>query len=305
MNITNNYVTLSLETHLFFARIMKEHALFLKAGFACKDEDWIQRAEYFRQEFETLLCDVVKISDGRINNTILESNELVTEFTLDAENQTECLSGIPINTQITRQEQLLHSDNCMNNTRDTVRMVQQINERSICLLNGLIIFKENIIKEMDNGRLFTFNYPLLVEHILREAKLYHSTISDLMSNPQRSYKSLMGTEDFWNQIMMEHALFIRGLLDPSEEKLVAMAQNFAMDYRKLLNMAQEQHSLVTMNLTEKSLNKTLEYRDFKAAGTKGILGCEIDSIIIPLLADHVLREANHYIRILKCSEMKS
>lgn len=31
------YVTLSLELHLFFARIMKEHALFLEAGFVPKD----------------------------------------------------------------------------------------------------------------------------------------------------------------------------------------------------------------------------------------------------------------------------
>lgn len=29
----NDYVTLSLESHLFFARIMKEHSLFLEAGF--------------------------------------------------------------------------------------------------------------------------------------------------------------------------------------------------------------------------------------------------------------------------------
>ena len=38
---------------------------------------------------------------------------------------------------------------------------------------------------------------------------------------------------------------------------------------------------------------------FKAAGTKGIQSCEIRSVILPLLADHVLREANHYIRLLK------
>ena len=43
-----NYITLSLETHLFFARIMKEHALFLAAGFPCKNKDWIQKADYFR-----------------------------------------------------------------------------------------------------------------------------------------------------------------------------------------------------------------------------------------------------------------
>ena len=55
-------------------------------------------------------------------------------------------------------------------------------------------------------------------------------------------------------------------------------------------------------LIEDSLKETLKYRDFKAAGTKGILNCEIDSIILPLLGDHVLREANHYIRILECAK---
>ena len=37
--------------------------------------------------------------------------------------------------------------------------------------------------------------------------------------------------------MMEHALFIRGLLDPSEEKLIFMADSFALDYRRLLEEA--------------------------------------------------------------------
>lgn len=31
------YVVLSLELHLFFGRIMKEHALFLRAGFTPRD----------------------------------------------------------------------------------------------------------------------------------------------------------------------------------------------------------------------------------------------------------------------------
>lgn len=36
--------------------------------------------------------------------------------------------------------------------------------------------------------------------------------------------------------MMEHALFIRGLLDPSEEKLINTADDFAEDYKRLLEM---------------------------------------------------------------------
>lgn len=103
------------------------------------------------------------------------------------------------------------------------------------------------------------------------------------------------TECFWNQIMMEHALFIRGLLDPSEAELIQTANEFAEDYAQLLEACHHAHD---RTLTANSLDETLRFRDFKTAGTKGITGCEIRSVILPLLADHVLREANHYLRLL-------
>ena len=99
--------------------------------------------------------------------------------------------------------------------------------------------------------------------------------------------------------MMEHALFIRGLLDPSEEQLIGDANHFAMEYEKLLEMGEEISCGELEKLTKKSLKETLKYREFKEAGLKGILDCEIASLILPLLADHVLREANHYIRLLE------
>ena len=119
-----------------------------------------------------------------------------------------------------------------------------------------------------------------------------------MNNREPSYKNLRETERFWNQIMMEHALFIRGLLDPSEVELVQTADHFAMDYLALLRKAKQQDCKAN-GLTEQSLAKTREYCKFKATGTKGILDCKISSVILPLLADHVLREASHYIRLLE------
>lgn len=95
--------------------------------------------------------------------------------------------------------------------------------------------------------------------------------------------------------MMEHAMFIRGLLDPSEAELINTADEFAKDYSKLLDDCNNAYS---RTLTVNSLDETLKFRDFKTAGTQGITGCEIRSFILPLLADHVLREANHYIRLL-------
>ena len=46
-----NYVTVSLETHLFFERIMKEHAFFLLAGFPEKEEAF-RNTEEAAEEFQ-------------------------------------------------------------------------------------------------------------------------------------------------------------------------------------------------------------------------------------------------------------
>lgn len=301
-----NYVKNSLETHLFFARIMKEHALFLEAGFPCKETAWIQKAAYFREQFEALLKKTVEISDGVIGDCITHSEEMVTRFTVPAEKRTNCLTGIPIDTRISMMEQKLQSGNVcgQQRLRTLVQIVNQLNERAVVLLNGLIDFKECILEEVKAGRLFTANYPLLIQHILREAKLYRRTLMELRQNRGISYQKLYRQEEFWNQIMMEHALFIRGLLDPSEEQLIDTADNFAAEYKELLEMAKLQDARAMSDLTRKSLEETLRYRDFKTAGTEGILDCKIASIILPLLADHVLREANHYIRILGCNDMK-
>ncbi len=309
-----DYAVLSIETHLFFARIMKEHALFLEAGFPCRDREWISRAEFFRRQFEELLEQAVKIGDGIVGGRILDSQELVTGFTIPAERKTSRLTGISIDSRISEMEKNLRAGQGTGRNRAVIRMVNRLNERALGLLNGLIQFKENILREVGRCRLFTVNYPLLVQHILREAKLYRETLMELRRNRKITRKNLYTKEDFWNQIMMEHALFIRGLLDPTEVKLIETADRFVGEYRELLEMSgmpeagrketgcdceKKQDMMTPEELRKKSLEETLKYQEFKTAGARGILNCEIVSVILPLLADHVLREANHYIRILK------
>lgn len=293
------YITLSLELHLFFARIMKEHALFLKAGFPTKDRAFIEEAELYKIQFEKLLLSVVNMSPGLIRPEVLNSGEIVTEFTLSTENKTEELTGIDINQNITMAENNLHQGNNYANQAITAQTVRVINNHAINLLDGLIAFKERILNEVLSCKLFTANYPLLIEHILREARLYRSYLIALENGQNIELGDMKQVELFWNQIMMEHALFIRGLLDPTENDLINTADNFANEYQKLLEEATNMTDATMANVKGKTLQETQKYRDFKAAGAKGFDTCGIKSIILPLLADHVLREANHYLRILK------
>jgi hypothetical protein len=294
-----DYITSSIELHLFFGRIMKEHALFLEAGFPGVDEDWIEEADWYRNEFEKLLSRVVSISSGYVSPQVLNSGEIVTDYTLSTETKTEKLTGIPINKNITMTENNLRRSGNYHIQTVTEGEIRNINNRAIRLLDGLINFKQRILDGMLSCNLYTVNYPLLIDHIMREAKLYRSYLIALESGQDISIKNVKDEELFWNRIMMEHALFIRGLLDPTEGELINTANDFANEYNMLLEEVKRMTEVNMSSMTEKSYQETLRYRDFKEAGVKGINNCEIKSIIVPLLADHVLREANHYLRILK------
>lgn len=291
-----DYVMQSLELHLFFARIMKEHSLFLKAGFTPVDAGFAKEAEGFKREFEGLLSRVVQISDGLVRQSVLDSGEVCTEFTAMAEQQTERFTGIAINKGITLREAHLRGGNGRGICPALVRQVSLLNNRALRLLDGLISLKERVLNRVLCCRMFTMNYPLLLEHIIREAKLYHDYVCRLEREGGLEMGAMRQVEQFWNQIMMEHALFIRGLLDPSEAELVETADAFAQDYARLLKECRSAQNR-TMDSSQ-ALEETMRFRDFKAAGAKGIQTCQIRSVILPLLADHVLREANHYLRLL-------
>ena len=167
--------------------------------------------------------------------------------------KTEKLTGVPINKNITLMEANMLATH--NRNVETISEIDiKINSHAIKLLDGLINFKQRILDGMLSCTLFTLNYPLLIDHIMREAKLYQSYLKALESGQDINIKDVHQEELFWNQIMMEHALFIRGLLDPTENDLINTANDFANEYDMLLEDVDK--ALDINNLTEKSYQET-------------------------------------------------
>ncbi len=296
------YIILSLELHLFFARIMKEHAIFLEAGFTPKNSKLAKEADCYKQKFEELLLDTVKLSEGVIREEVLESGEFFTDYTLSTERKTEHFTGIKINEKITMMELRLHCEKHKYIKSGMIKDVKQLNKKAKKLVEGLIDLKAKVLDCVLCCEIFTTNYPSLIEHIIEEAKLYCDYIVKLERSKDIysvDGKDVKETELFWNEIMMEHALFNRGLLDPAESDLIELSNKIAKEYEEIIKKTQNMTYETIDNITMESLNETVKIKNFKESGTKGINECEIRSIILPLLADHLLREANHYIRILE------
>lgn len=289
----SDYIRLSLELHLFFDRIMKEHSLFLETAFLEKNNNYKQMARNFQKSFSDILKNIVYLSNGNISDDLLAANEIVTRNTMDAEIKTSNLSGAIIDTNITRNELALRSGRTKE-SRELLTSISNINRKTLPLIKRLIDFKNDILNSVLSCKMYTTNYPLLITHIMNEAKMYFTLLNKVEARQFLSKKELLEQEIFWNNIMKEHAEFIRGLLDPSEEELIFTANKFKEEYQRILKNYNNNPDY----LTNASLNETIDFRNFKVAGEEGILNCKIKSIIIPLLADHVVREANHFIRIL-------
>lgn len=298
------FVRQSLELNLFFLRIMKEHAAFIEAGFTARDQNLAAQADQLKTALENLLSETVNLSNGLISPEVVASGELVTQYTLNAEKMTSFYTGIPINTNITLREMGLRAE--QQPVQSMVSRVANLNSRVIQAMQQLVNFKNYLIENILACRLFHFNYSSMLEHLRNEALHYLEMLMNLQNRMEiHLFRNAAEQEAFWNDIMKEHAEFIRGLLDPKEEDLIQTANMFAEEFAQLENAARmvEQNLNSVAGVTEESLEATREIRDFKAQATQGGLACQIKSLILPLLSDHVLREANHYLRLLRMFEM--
>ncbi|MBP1965948.1 DUF2935 domain-containing protein [Paenibacillus aceris] len=155
------------------------------------------------------------------------------------------------------------------------------------------------------------NFPLLVDHTSREANYFRNRLEELNGGRLDPLPDAIIHENvFFLRIMADHAKFIGHLLDPSERQLVEQARNFSHDFDQLLFQAIDLSGMRPQSQTEPLLGQFLDQnrvsvaslRDFKKTARDLIEACRIKSIIHPLLADHVFREAERFLFIIDAFE---
>jgi len=177
---------------------------------------------------------------------------------------------------------------------------------------GIFAFKRKILGLILTCQLpGSNNFPLLVDHTSREANYFRKRLIELNEGKLKPLADAMIKENvFFLRIIAEHAQFIGHLLDPSERKLVDMARNYSHDFDQLVFQARDLESMKPQSQTVPLLDQFLDQnrvsvaslRDFKKTARDLIEECRIKSIIHPLLADHVFREAERFLHIIDMFE---
>lgn len=192
-----------------------------------------------------------------------------------------------------------------------LRQVQAFNTEVYQAVAAIWSYKRKVLGLTLRCQIRHNNFPLLVDHISREAAYFANRLKELNEGILTPKPDDVIEENvFFLRIMADHAKFIGHLLDPSERKLVEQAREFSHDFDQLLFQAIDLDSMRPQSETKPILSQFLDQnkvsvvslRDFKKTARELIEACRIKSNIHPLLADHTFREAERFLEIIDLFE---
>jgi hypothetical protein len=186
-------------------------------------------------------------------------------------------------------------------------IIRQFNMQVYQAVASIWAYKRKVLGLILSCKIVSNNIPLLVDHTSREAYYFSKRLKELNEGKLIPLPEAIIKENvFFLKIMADHSKFIGHLLDPSERKLVDQARDFSNDFDQLLFQAQDLDHMRPQSETPPLLDQFLDQnrvsvvslRDFKKTARDLIEACRIKSNIPALLADHVYREADHFLHII-------
>ncbi|MHC8515561.1 DUF2935 domain-containing protein [Sporosarcina sp. ITBMC105] len=193
------------------------------------------------------------------------------------------------------------------NEKTDPAVIRELNRQVYQAAASIWAYKRKVLGLQLRCEIVTNNLPLLVDHTSREAAYFAKRLKELNEGKLRPLPEAIIKENvFFLKIMADHSKFIGHLMDPSERKLVDQAREFSHDFDQLLFQAQDLDHMRPQSETVPLLDQFLDQnrvsvvslRDFKKTARDLIEACRIKSNIPALLADHVYREADHFLEII-------
>ena len=154
------------------------------------------------------------------------------------------------------------------------------NRPTIELVRRFLDVKRKMEKAQESGQLKSLAWPTFFEHVALEGERFANRLERFSKGKVELDRGEVVS--FWSRIMADHADFVAHLLDPEERALIEKSRAAGAAWRELKSGGGSKGKV------EDSLGELIA---FKQTAQKGVEAGQIKSIIHPLLADHVVREA--------------
>lgn len=186
----------------------------------------------------------------------------------------------------------------------------ELTTESLASLREFMRFKRLLLEEALTNELGSALPPLFFDHVLREAEYFMAILEKI--NAGKKLAAVKALEaSFWLRLMAEHTRFIAGRIDPSERSLLDVVADYGGEFDQLSLQARDyvsffSHRPLELPAFDRFLQDSrvavVRLRDFKQAMHEMIVKDRMLSTIPAVMADHVRREADHFLLVLSMLE---
>ena len=300
------FVQESLIDNLYYLRTIQEFCMNIQLSFLENEQEYKTKAEGIRFHAEELRREVLKYANGGINAFALESEILVTKYTLTCEELTEKLFPIKIDTDITKQEVKLQPGVIENPSAELMETLSNINQQAYQITNDLIGLCQDIRLQQSQNELFSYSYPSLFDYMIEEARLFEKNLERLIQKDNIDPLFAIDYEYWFHVAMKKEAMFVRGLVDPIHEDVHEIADAFVEEFQTIIN----EYRMIDITpdteqvLVEKSMDLVNRFRQFLSTLIERLLDKQLYFIVEPIFLDNMYTEANYFYYVLKTVQNK-
>ena len=285
----------SLANHIFFASSIRSFCTSIGLTFFKNNQDYIDRAITFGYRATDIINKTIFYMDKELANNIIKNDVYITPYTKELALLTEKLFDINLLISIDEDMELLKSRGNIEFNNDNLKKIEKLNNEALSLISDFKGFCSEIKTKMDNGELFSYLYPDFFNYMYDEISVYGRDIERINSKKDYSKFYLDEFAYYFNELLRESALYIRGFLDTKYQDIFDMASFYINAFSNLsLNYLKNKDDLTIE--TEKLVTN---YKQFITDIIEKLLKAKIYFIIPPITLDNFLTCTNVYLFLIK------
>ena len=290
-----------LEFILYQTRITYEHEMFIISFLTDKEIYYKEILKDNIKKYQALIKEILLFSNNKLSYNFINSNTLYTTFTKKIEENTIKYFDIGLDLNVTQIIEKLKPGNLILNDQN-IKKINQLTKKLYTLLTNSKQMLNSIYKYINNGQLFLTIYPLAIKHIIDETTILENTLERIIKKEKPDPTYVYTLEYFYTNFLQEHSLIIKNMVNPNQNEIIILSNNYLNQYQELLKKFNNNISPYSINeIYNECQYITNNFQSLLFKITKIVEKNTSNFMILPLITDHLLRESYCYMMNLKYS----
>ncbi len=288
----------SLYNHIYFAESIRSFCSTIGLTFFKNNSDYIDKAIALGYRASDIINKTLLLMNKELAKEVLDNDIYITKYTKDISLLTQKLFEISLVIQIDKDIQILNTREEVVFNDETMKKINDLNNECLGLINNFKEFCQEIRMKLDSGELFSYLYPDFFNYMYDEISVYGRDIERILS--KKDYTDFYVSEYtyYFNELLRESALYIRGFLDTKEGDIFDMSSFYINAFANLTTKYLKKTDS-NANLSIETEKLVINYQRFVTDVIDKLLKAKISFITPPITLDNFLTNINVYLFLME------